>query len=178
MVRDDGRRNAPSGHPRRSGDALLRWSGGHRRVSQKPHTRLSDLVCKVVGYPKPVSTAGPQGRLVALNVDGQRVVYFLCAHIADDDWLVHRGSFKDGVLDETDAFQEKDLVVKNIRTEAWGQTRNRHLRSSDATNTMRNLVQGGDYTWRRCVAVATYRAEGIRSKSSGTFNAANQPAII
>ena len=122
--------------------------------------RLSDLSCEVLGFPRAAPT-GSQGKLIALTVLGERVMYILCAKIVNDDWLVHRGSYKDaGELDETDPFQEKDLVIKNIKKEAWGQTQNRRLRTCAAVNTMRGLVQGGHYTWRRCVAIATYRAEG------------------
>ncbi len=107
---------------------------------------------------------------MALDVAGERVVYFLCAPIADDDWLVHRGSYREtGELDDMEPFHEKDLIVKNIVRDAWGQKPNQRLRTSSEMNTMRGLVQAADCTWRRCLAIAAYIAEEIRS-SSGTFD--------
>ena len=59
--------------------------------------------------------SGEVGKLVALSSEGMRSGYFLCAHVKDDIWLVHKGSYKDaGNVDEVHPFQEKDLETKDI----------------------------------------------------------------
>ena len=75
-------------------------------------------------------------------------MYFLCACVEGDVWLVHRGSYKGtGDLDENEPFDEKDLVVKNVSTEAWNMKDRRRLRTSSAVNTMRVLMQSKDRRW-------------------------------
>jgi hypothetical protein len=53
------------------------------------------------------------GAIVVLH--GMEVV--LCAHVVAEEWLVHRGSFDEGVLDEKNPFQEKDLILEDLEAE-------------------------------------------------------------
>ena len=63
---------------------------------------ISNVRCAVFGQakePQPPSADGAgEGRTIALQVDGVRVVFILCAHVQDGSWLCHRGTFVDGAL--------------------------------------------------------------------------------
>ena len=129
---------------------------------QNDEPGLSEVRCEVLGFPT-VSRVEAQGKIVALSVGGERVVYFLCTQIAGSSWFVHRGSYKDTGELEEDAFQEKDLDVKDIEADAFDEKQRKRLRTSPAVNTLRWLVQSKDYTWRRLLAIAHFRAQEQRA---------------
>lgn len=127
---------------------------------------ITDVRCEVLGRPTPALGGDLLGGLVAPTLDGDRAMHFRCARVADNEWLVHKGTYKDtGELDEEDPFNEKDLVVKNIVAEAWAMKERRRLRTSEAVNTMRSLVQANDFAWCRLLAIAAFRAEEIRAST-------------
>ena len=66
------------------------------------------------------------GELVALNLDGEMSMHFLCSHVGGNVWIVHNGSTcrETGELDEDQPLQEKDLVVCDIVAEAWPELEN------------------------------------------------------
>ena len=105
------------------------------------------------------------GKLLSLRIDGNRVVCILVAHVSENLWLVHSGSFQDdGSLDEADPFNEKDLKIKDVIAEAWDQQKERkRLRTSPDTAVLRTLVQAGEDRWLRLVAIGHYRAEEQRA---------------
>ncbi len=131
---------------------------------------ISNVRCSVLGQakePQPPSADGAgEGRTVALQADGARVVFILCAHVLDGVWLCHRGTFVDGGLADN-PFQEQDLVRKDIVAEAWDTSRTKRLRSVGSMNILRALVQDKDYAWCELVAVARYRAEEARARLRG-----------
>jgi hypothetical protein len=125
---------------------------------------LKEIECAFLGQAKaPIARAG---QVVALQEKGARVVYLLCAHIEKNDWLVHRGSFVNGLLDEN-PFQEKHLVHKDIVGEAWDYTAGKRLKSSGQLNTLRAMAITPTDSWCELVAVASYRAEEMRAASQG-----------
>ncbi len=105
---------------------------------------ISNVRCSVLGQakePQPPSADGAgEGRTVALQADGARVVFILCAHVLDGVWLCHRGTFVDGALADN-PFQEQDLVRKDIVAEAWDTSLTKRLRSVGSMNILRALVQ-------------------------------------
>ena len=105
--------------------------------------------------------------IIALDDDGTRTVFLLCAHIDGDEWFVHQGSYDNGTL-AAHSFQEKDLVYKDIAKEAWDTSSRKRLRSNNQLNTLRGYVKESDYLWREVVAVANFRAVELRSKRQST----------
>jgi len=103
------------------------------------------------------------GKAVAPNDNGSRVVYLLCGHIEHDDWMLHNVSHVDDQLD-SNPFQEKDLVIKDIVKDAWDVTQRKRLRTNSHMNVLRGYAQANDYLWCEIVAVAQFRAEEIRSR--------------
>ena len=131
---------------------------------------ISNVRCAVLGQakePQPPSADGAgEGKTVALQADGARVVFILCAHVLDRVWLCHRGTFVDGTLADN-PFQEHDLVRKDIVAEAWDTSLTKRLRSAGSMNILRALVQDQDYAWCELVAMARYRAEEMRARLRG-----------
>ncbi len=76
----------------------------------------------------------------------------------DNEWFVHKGSYENGSL-AANPFQEKDLMHRNIATEAWDVSVTKRLRSNSHLNDLRGYVQVNDYLWCELVAVANFRAE-------------------
>ena len=73
-----------------------------------------EIACKLLGVA--MRTALPEpgehqpGATVILAGDGSRMAHLLCARIRGDTWLCHRGSCRDGALDESNLLNEHDLV--------------------------------------------------------------------
>ena len=73
-----------------------------------------EIACKLLGVA--MRTALPEpgehqpGATVMLAGDGSRMAHLLCARIRGDTWLCHRGSCRDGALDESNLLNEHDLV--------------------------------------------------------------------
>ena len=57
---------------------------------------LTDIECLYVGRAK--TPMEGTGKVVALNLNGARAACLLCAHVENEEWLVHRGSFVEGQL--------------------------------------------------------------------------------
>ncbi len=130
---------------------------------------ISNVRCAMLGQakePQPPQGGVGEGRTVALQVDGARVVFILCACVLDGEWLCHRGTFVDGALADN-PFQEQDLARKDIVAEAWDTSLTKRLRSAGSMNILRALVQDKDYAWCELVAVARYRAEEARGRLRG-----------
>ena len=121
--------------------------------------RLSDLSCYVAGAPKS-KTPFPErtGKLVPLNIEGQRMMFILCARIQEDIWLVHKGSRHQdtALLHEGDPL--KDLERHDVSAEAWNTVERQRLKSTPEMNHLRALVGSNDERWRRLVAVARFQA--------------------
>ena len=136
-------------------------------VSKVNDPDVSNVRCAVLGQAKgpqsPAAGGAGEGRTVALQADGARVVFILCSEVLDDLWLCHRGTFEDGALADN-PFQEKDLVRKDIVADAWNTSLTKRLRSVGSMNVLRALVQEKDYAWCELVAVARYRAAEARSQ--------------
>ena len=85
---------------------------------------LTEVCCKVLGILKtaPASTGPPfaVGATVTLeHRSGARVAYLLAAHIRDDKWFAHRGSFTEHMmLDDDCPFRKEDLAVVDILRDA------------------------------------------------------------
>ena len=106
---------------------------------------VSNVTCELLGQAK--NTFDDRiGKTVALNDNGSRVVYLLCGHIENDEWMVHNGSYINDELD-SNPFQEKDLISKNIVADAWDTTQSRRLRSNSHMNKLRGYVQVNEYLW-------------------------------
>ena len=130
---------------------------------------VSNVKCELLGQAKH-QCDDRIGKAVALNNNGSRVVYLLCSHVENDEWMIHNGSYINNELD-SNPFQEKDLVCKNIVADAWDATQSKRLRSNSHMNALRGYVQVNDYLWSELVAVAHYRAEEMRSeRQSREFN--------
>ena len=145
-------------------DALAEESAG------KVHDHsVSDVRCLALGQAKepPAPDGGTGvGRTVALQVDGLRVVFLMCAQVRDGQWLCHRGSFLGDTLAE-DPLQEADLVLKDVVADAWDASLTKRLRSTGSMNFLRALVKASDRAWCELVAVAQYRAEELRARLFG-----------
>ena len=129
----------------------------------------SNVKCELLGQAK-IQCDDRIGKTVALNNNGSRVVYLLCGHVENDEWMLHNGSYIDNELD-SNPFQEKDLICKNIVADAWDVTQSKRLRSNNHMKTLRGYVQVNDYLWSEIVAVARFRAEEMRSeRQSREFN--------
>ena len=73
-----------------------------------------DIACKLLGVAQRTTLPEPgeqkPGATVLLANDGSRMAFLLSAQIDGDTWLCHRGSFRDGKMNETDPLHEHDLV--------------------------------------------------------------------
>ena len=78
------------------------------------HEIGSDIDCICLGAAMRTVLPEPgehlPGATVILAGDGIRMAHLLCACIGGDTWLCHRGSFRDGGLDESDPLNEHDMV--------------------------------------------------------------------
>ena len=68
--------------------------------------------CLLLGQPKqsklpPADAGNVPGKVVALQIGSSRFEFFLCAHVRDDVWWCHRGSFLDDTFDAENPFDEK-----------------------------------------------------------------------
>ena len=130
---------------------------------------VSAVRCLALGQPKepaaPADGTGA-GKTVALQVGGSRVVFLMCAQVQDGQWLCHRGSFIGDALADN-PFQEADLVLKDVISDAWDTSLTKRLRSTGSMNVLRALVKASNYAWCQLVAVARYRAEELRARLLG-----------
>ena len=82
-----------------------------------------NIDCKLLGVAKRTTLPEPgehqPGATVILAGDGTRMAHILCARVDGDYWLVHRGSFQDGALHESDPLNEHDLVASKLIRQAW-----------------------------------------------------------
>ena len=137
----------------------LRAGTGHEHVE-----------CLLLGLPKPVALP-PDGatRVVGCVAQlktrgGMPESYLLAAYIEDNQWFCLKG-----VLDsngELEAFDPKDLVVKDIVRDAFQpETAPRRRIMPHASGPQ--LVEGTrahQQSWWRVVAIATWRAENLRAE--------------
>ena len=70
--------------------ALLRIVDNTVEHIRNTERGLTDVACYIAGVPKPPPYEDKIGKLVPLNIDGMRVMHFLCAHVDGDVSLVHR----------------------------------------------------------------------------------------
>ena len=98
---------------------------------------------------------------------GHRQDYLLVAQVEDDRWFCHKGSLhRSGVLDDDEPFAVKDLVLKDIRRDAFGPDDMAPRRRIGPHTIGLQLLQAARaraHSWAGAVAVATWRAEEIRS---------------
>ena len=126
--------------------------------------------CLLLGLPKPVSlplegATRVAGCVVQLQTrSGMPESYLLAAYIEDNHWFCLKG-----VLDsngELEAFDPKDLVVKDIVRDAFQpETAPRRRIMPHASGPQ--LVEGTrahQQSWWRVVAIATWRAENLRAE--------------
>ena len=110
--------------------------------------------------PRP-STSHAPGATVMLQTDGgARLAYLLCAHVREDCWYCHRGSFAGNTLDDDNPFDEKDLVMKDILRDAWedGPPPKRQMRPQLSGGQLRNAARQRQAAWEQLLAAATLRA--------------------
>ena len=92
--------------------------------------------------------------------------YLLASHIEEDRWFCHKGTLnRDGMLDDGDPFDAKDLVVKDISRDAYEPENAPRCRIGPHTTGPR-LVEAAHSladSWSRAVATATWRAEVLRA---------------
>ena len=77
----------------------------------RAESRVPGLCCRLLGAPARVHAA-EEGREVGAVLSLNGVATALCAHVAADQWLCHRGSSSDdGAPDQADPWQATDLVA-------------------------------------------------------------------
>jgi len=135
---------------------------------------LTEVHCKVLGILKtaPASTRQPfaVGATVTLeHRSGARLAYILAAHIRDDKWFAHRGSFTEHMmLDDNIPFRKEDLVVVDVLRDAIEEPPRKvrapvHVREV----TLRETAVGRAENWSLCVAHAHFRAEELTAHELG-----------
>ena len=130
--------------------------------------RFTDVCCVLLGQAAAKFGSHEKvGQSIALTVNGERIVFLLCAHVENNDWLCHRGSFVEGAL-AASPFHEHDLVCKDIVKDAWKAAVNKRLRSSGQWAALKSLVgHPPDYSWTQLVAVAHFKAEEMKAARQG-----------
>ena len=137
-------------------------------------SNIRDVQCVLLGHPRPAPLPAPEvtgvpGAVVQLQTGvGMRQDYLLLAHIEEDRWICHKGVLdSDGALDVSDPFAVGGLVEKDILRDAFEpdfaprRRVGRHTTGSE----LLEAANAHQHSWRRAVAVATWRAETLRSRS-------------
>ena len=132
----------------------------------RAESKVPGLGCRLLGAPVSVplaDTGHGVGAIVPLN----GAEYVLCAHVAGDQWLCHRGSFDaTGVLDEQHPLQVKDLVVKDLASAEASNARKR-IRTHLLTGQLRRYIVRSPRAFDALVASATIRAPEMRGDHEG-----------
>jgi hypothetical protein len=127
----------------------------------RAESRVPGLGCRLLGAPAH-ATISDSGQRVGTVVTLSGVENVLCAHVAGDQWLSHRGSFDDDRVLAKKPLQEKDLVVEDLAGRGVEQPRKRvrtHLHSGQ----LRTLIAEFPRDFDALVAVAAFRAEEMRA---------------
>jgi hypothetical protein len=130
-----------------------------------------DVQCRVLGQPRksnlpPCGAPQSPGSTVVLQTSkGPRLEYLLCAHVNEDVWLCHRGTFVGNKFDSKNSFDPQDLVLRDILRDAWEDSppATKRIRAHLHAGQLRNAAHTRQAAWDRLVAVATFRAEEIRA---------------
>ena len=131
------------------------------------NTSVTDIECIFWGLaracPVPVvGNVGVLGAVVALQTGvGFCENYLLCAKIEGDRWFVHKGSRIDGEIDDEKPFDPKDLVVKDIRRDAF-ESEVRGRRTASRGDQLLRMAQFRRLSWNSAVAHAAWRAEYLQ----------------
>ena len=142
-----------------------------RKVQRRSDIR--DVKCVVLGLPRPsplpdAGVSGVPGAVAQLQTSaGMRQDYLLAAYVEEDRWLCHKGSVsEEGVLNQNEPFAAEGLVEMDILRDAYEpenaprrRITGKHITGSD----LRAAVDLQPDAWWRLVAVATWRAELLRS---------------
>lgn len=132
---------------------------------------VADLECEVLGQPKEAPLPPPEATLVrgarvVLQSGGAKLEYLLCAHVREDVWFCHRGSFVDDRFDPENPFDETDLVLKDIQhdaEEAEDPQPRKRVRVHLHVGQLRAAALKWPAAWDRLVAIACWRAEELRA---------------
>ena len=124
--------------------------------------------CRVLGVPKFVHlrddrAARVPGGVVALKCAvGRRQEFILCAHVSGSKWWCHAGTSPDGGR----VFDPADLQLADVDATAWNAGApysHKRLRGRVATQHPRELAQSHPCDFASTVAVAGWKAEGLRA---------------
>ena len=129
---------------------------------------MPSLRCELLGAPRRVEASEYEhapGKIAYLT-DG---VAILCAHVTDDTWLVHRGTFDEGEFKETDPWSERDLQLE--RVSAFEEQPCKRVRPHLHMDQLQTIRANATSAFDALVAIATYRAEEIRSERGSPFDA-------
>ena len=125
--------------------------------------------CLLLGQPKqsklpPADAGNVPGKVVALQIGSSRFEFFLCAHVRDDVYWCHRGSFLDDTFDAENPFDEKDLLLKDIfkASQELSQSKKR-IRVHHHPGELRETALNSPDAWNRLVATSKWKAEELRA---------------
>ena len=94
------------------------------------------------------------------------------SHVDGDRWFCHKGSLgSDGDLDYDDPFKTDDLVLKDILRDAFeaGNAPRRRIGPHTIGTRLLQAARTRPFSWRRAVAVATWRAKVLGGGSSAAL---------
>ena len=147
------------------------------RIAQEAAVRFAqesafeDVSCRFAGAPLPVEVY-TDGRIAAGSIlktawSGILVEHVLCAHVCEQTWLCHRGSFTGDAL-SMNPFGETDLAPIDLSTDLWyeGQERPRkRIRAHLPVGHLADLSTKHDRALNALVARAQFEAEVLRANT-------------
>eukprot|EP00973_Karenia_brevis_P096384 12431531-Karenia_brevis.AAC.1 len=129
---------------------------------------MPSMQCILLGQPKdvliPESQEHVTGAILRLQSGEALFEYLLCAHVREQSWLCHRGTFNKHEIDKNNPFDAKDLVIKDISAhdEMIPPPRKR-IRGHLHCGQLRAFALKRLTAFKRVVALAQWKAEEIRS---------------
>ena len=126
-------------------------------------SKVPNARCHLLGRAQRTCVADLQhtpGAFVVID----RVEHVLCAHIVDDEWFAHRGSFDGEVFCEETPLRPQDLIHVRITTACMEPPRRKRIPTHLHVGQLRDFIGKKPCDFDVLVAVATYRAETIRSQ--------------
>ena len=126
-------------------------------------SKVLNARCHLLGRAQRTCVADMQhtpGALVVID----RVEHVLCAHIVDDEWFAHRGSFDGEVFCEETPLRPQDLIQVRITTACMEPSRRKSISTHLHVGQLRDFIGNKPCDFDVLVAVATYRAETLRSQ--------------
>ena len=126
-------------------------------------TGVANASCNFLGAPKACTPSAQDlgvGRCLAFSHASGRKNFVLVAHVENNEWLCHGGSFI-GDSEVPDPLSESTLVLKDLEKDAWDETTapRRRLTSHAKMQQLINQVQDRSIEFSELVAAATFQAE-------------------